>query len=166
LIKGCGGGIGIYQAEVDRPFNLINNTITGWLDAIYLHSNPNWGCFMWGNMVTDNAGWAVNAGAIGDGNVVFIGPNRVRANTLGIVSPAADTDWSKQARYWPLVTAAGADYTVPASNNYNLLATSPGRNMNVPAYSDLGAYGGQDPAGGGGGSAVFSPLRNFIIRPA
>jgi hypothetical protein len=78
-------------------------------------------------------------------------------------------NWLSVGRFYSQVTtdtgSATSDYTNPTTNDYSLVATSPGKDANKPYSLDMGAYG-IFPTGGGGGTAVFNPLGQFIIRPA
>lgn len=162
LIKGAGGSRGI---EVTDNIPLIFNcTITGWQDGIYLSSTQDRLATLWGNMITDNSGWAINGTSNG---MAFIGPNRTRDNTSGtIVSGINSSNWLSIGRFWPLTTTdtggPETDYVAAGSSDYNLISTSPGVGNSYPKYDDFGAYPRQNT--GGGGTAVFNPLGNFIIR--
>jgi hypothetical protein len=167
LIKGNGGAFGINSDQSDRVAYVRNNTITGFTDAIRWSAVTDWPSFICGNMITDNAGYALNMLNVGD--MILIGPNRTRDNALGVAGGAA-AQWADTGRLVPLVTTdtggPETDYANAASNDYNLIAASPARNQNVPRFTDLGAYDNKDAAGGGGGTAVFNPLAQTIIRPA
>jgi hypothetical protein len=164
LIKGAGGSRGI---EVnDQIPTLFNNTITNWQDGIYFTSTQDRMPVVWGNMVTDNSGYAIN----GTSNAMaFVGPNRVRDNTSGTIAAGINgSTWLSIGRFWPLTTTgsgASADYVNAASSDYNLVSSSVAVGNNYPKYADFGAYPLQN-TGGGGGSAVFNPLAQTIIRSA
>ena len=168
LIKGPGTGSGIYFDGSNPCCNLRNNTIVGWTDGVKFNNSvsehPNWIC---GNMITDCAGYGVNFTTTSMESI--IGPNRTRDNALGDTNNAAQ-NWLQAGRIIPLVTTdtggPTSDYVNPATNDYNLIPASPGKGVNVPKISDMGAYGLPDPAGGGGGTAVFNPLGTTIIKPA
>jgi hypothetical protein len=122
---------------------------------------------IWGNMVTDNSGYAINGTSNG---MAYIGPNRVRDNTSGtIVTGINSSNWLAIGRFWPLTTTdtggPESDYVNAASGDYNLVSTSPAVGSSYPKYADFGAYPLQN-TGGGGGAAVFNPLAQTIIRPA
>jgi hypothetical protein len=164
LIKGAGGSRGI--EITDNIPTLYNNTITNWQDGIYLSSTQDRMPMIWGNMVTDNSGYAINGTSNG---MAYIGPNRVRDNVSGtIVAGINSSNWLAVGRFWPLTTtdtgAATSDYTNPASGDYNLVSTSPAVGSSYPKYADHGAYPLQNT--GGGGTAVFNPLAQTIIRAA
>lgn len=164
LIKGAGGGIGIWQNSNQWPFMALNNTIVGWTDAVKITADAQWASLLWGNMVTDNAGYGVNGTVAG--NMIFVGPNRTRDNVLGDFSGTTAPDWTTCGRFWPLVTTdtggPETDYANAAANDYNLVTASPGRQQNRPLWLDLGAYDKKDPVAGGG--ALFHPLVPFIVK--
>ena len=166
LIKGAGGSRGI--EVTDNIPTIFNCTITGWQDGLYLSSTQDRMPMIWGNMVTDNSGYAVNGTSNG---MAYIGPNRVRDNTSGtIVAGINSSNWLAIGRFWPLTTTdtggPESDYVNAAGGDYNLVGTSPALDTSYPKFADFGAYHAQTTVTGGGGSAVFHPLKTFIIRPA
>jgi hypothetical protein len=167
LIKGAGSGAGLY-ADGNKVITIRNCTITGWQDGIFWNTPSNdRTAWIAGNMITDNSRYGINL-STGTAWVGLIGPNRTRDNVSGDTS-SSTLDWSQTGRIIPLVTTdtggPATDYVNTSVNNYNLIQASPGKGVNVPKISDLGAYGLPDPSGGGG-SAVFHSLENFIIQPA
>lgn len=163
LIKGAGGSRGI--EVTDNIPTLFNNTITGWQDGIYLSSTQDRMPMIWGNMVTDNSGYAINGSSNG---MAYIGPNRVRDNTSGtIVSGINSSNWLSVGRFWPLTTTGSgtSDYVNAASGDYNLVGTSPALDTSYPKYGDFGAYHAQTTVTGGA-AAGMHPLIPSIIRPA
>lgn len=166
LIKGAGGGTGVYYDDSNRMINLRNCTITGWQDGIWYNTantdNLNW---IAGNMITDNSRYGVNINASWCG---IIGPNRTRDNVSGDTSIPGE-NWALAGRIFPLVTTdtggPETDYTNAAANDYSLIAASPAKDANRPKNSDLGCYGLPTTVTGGG-SALFHPLKPFIIRGA
>jgi hypothetical protein len=165
LIKGAGGSRGI---EVnDQIPTLFNNTITNWQDGIYLTSTQDRMPLIWGNMVTDNSGYAVNGTSNG---MAFIGPNRVRDNVSGtIVAGINSSTWLSIGRFWPLTTTGtgtAADYVNAASNDYNLVSTSAALDTSYPKFADFGAYHALTTITGGTTAAGMHPLIPQIIRPA
>lgn len=167
LFKGAGGPYGMYTDQTNRGNSIRNCTITGWVDGIRVTgplTEPTWFA---GNMITDCSGYAVNLASLSWMGI--LGPNRVRDCALGIL-PASVPDWSQAGRIIPLVTTdtggPESDYVNAATNDYSLVSTSPARNVNLPPWSDMGAYDMKDPTGGGGGTALFHPLKPFIIHGA
>lgn len=166
LIKGAAGGAGITVRDSGSNQYVRNCTITAWQDGIIFGQSMDRPSFTGGNMVTDNTRWGLNFTTASC--MPSIGPNRTRDNVSGDTNNATQ-DWLQSGRIIPLVTTdtggSATDYVNTATDDYNLIAASPGKGVNRPKISDMGAYGLPDPSGGGG-AAVFSPFKNFIIRPA
>jgi hypothetical protein len=167
LIKGAGGGAGIYFAD-SRPCYIRNCTVTNWQDGVFWNTTtPDQLSWIAGNMLTDNSRYGINL-STGTQWCGIIGPNRVRDNVSGDTN-SATLDWANAGRILPLVTTdtggPETDYTNASGNDYSLIATSPAKDANRPKNSDLGAFG-LPTTTGGGGTSVFNPLGQFIIRPA
>lgn len=167
LIKGAGGSRGL-NAEGDsyRNSHIRNCTITNWQDGFYTDAgqqdDPP---FIHGCMITDNSGWGINLNNSTASYTLF-GANRFRDNVSGNIRNEATMNWLDVGRFYSQVTtdtgSATSDYTNPSGNDYSLISTSPGKDANKPYSLDMGAYGILPT--GGGGTAVFHPLKPFIIR--
>jgi hypothetical protein len=169
LLKGAGGSWGIWgDNDSYRNMYIRDCTITNWGDGIHCDNTStsmDAPIFVNGCMITDCSGYAINF-VNPTQSFGMVGINRVRDNVSGNVNNGA-TNWLTVGRIYSLVTtdtgSATSDYTNPSGNDYSLISTSPGVGVNAPYYSDLGPYGR---APSGGGTAVFNPLGQFIIRPA
>ena len=147
-------GVHVSVGSTTATINIINNTfVGGGSDAIQFISGHTGFPLIFGNMVTDNAGWAFDSLSA---NGVCYAYNRTRDNTSGVF--AAGTDW-ETATAWGHVTTdtgnASTDYTNAGSNDYSLIQDSPATSANIPASASIGALQRLQ-TGGGGGSTETS----------
>lgn len=164
LFKGSGGPYGIMGDNSNRQPAIRNCTIAGWVDGIKLTTATSYASWFSGNMITDCSGYAINVPAAWCG---IIGPNRVRDCTSGSL-PATTSEWTGAGRIIALVTTdtggPETDYTDASTNDYSLISASPGKEVNIPKFADMGAYQRKE-----SGALLMGnrhPLIPQIIRPA
>lgn len=107
------------------------------------------------NIITDNGGYGVDFNNAAVASVLT--NNRYRDNTSGSIN--LGTDWVTATNYDAVTTDTGGpetDYVDAASDDYNLIATSPAVNAGLPFSASIGALQ-RDQSGSGGGetSTVF-----------
>lgn len=100
------------------------------------------------NIFTDNGGYAIDFNNAAVASV--LSNNRYRDNTSGNIN--LGTDWVTATNWGAVTTDTGGpetDYVDAASDNYNLIASSPAVNAGLPLNAAIGALQ-RDQSGGGG----------------
>lgn len=150
------------QSSASQVNTIYRNTITGCSsngikETIFITSSLP----IMNNMITDNAGFGIDAGSTT--NCVFVLYNRFRDNVMGNVTNS--TDFVTALTAWGNVTTdtggAETDYVAAGSQDYRLISTSPAITAGIPQFSDIGAVQSTNGPASGGGSGQFS----FPIGP-
>lgn len=147
-IYGCAGyGITNANTTVGGSTCVLGNTIAGCTnDAIAIVGNTAAMMTIVDNCITDNSGYGINAGNVG--NIVFISNNRTRDNTGGAINAASD--WFSAMGWGEVTTDTGGpetDYTNVSITDYRLISASPAVGVGLPLYYSLGAVQPQSTGG-------------------
>lgn len=141
---------GINASATGGLVTIQNNTITGCSsNGIRVITGTTVLVPIINNMITDNAGYGVDA--VSAANALFVAHNRWRDNALGNVNLA--TDSVAATSYSAVTTDTGGpetDYVDASAKDFRLIAASPAANTGIPAYSSIGAFQFTNSASAGG----------------
>lgn len=108
------------------------------------------------NMITDNGGAGINMVSTSNGAIIEY--NRFRDNTSGNITNAGD--WITATDRGNVTTDTGGpetDYVDAGTDNYNLIATSPGTSSASPYAASMGCFQRlQTSSGVSGSTSVYS----------